>query len=71
MRAAGHNIYVVTMRDEKNEGHEVKEELASKVNAIYFTARKAKASFMFDKGISIDVWIDDMPTFIAVNAFGG
>lgn len=63
-REMGHKIYVVTMRYEENEGHIVKKELADKVDGIFFTSRKAKKSFMFEQGISIDVWIDDIPFFV-------
>ncbi len=62
-QAAGHNVYVVTMRT-KEEGKPVIEALANRVEGIFFTARKAKQNFMFDRGISIDVWLDDTPYFV-------
>ena len=67
LQAAGHSIYVVTMRS-KAEGKPVTEALASRVEGIFFTDRKAKKTFMFDRGIRIDVWIDDMPFFVENNA---
>lgn len=63
MRQAGHNVYIVTWRDEE-EGKAVHQELAHKTDGIYCTDRKAKAKFMFDQGICIDVWIDDNPSAI-------
>ena len=62
-QAAGHNVYIVTMRS-KAEGKPVIEALANKVDGIFFTDRKAKAPFMFDRGIDISVWIDDIPFFV-------
>lgn len=64
---SGHNVYVVTMRN-KEESKPVTEALASRVQGIFFTNRKAKAKFMFDRGISIDVWLDDMPYFVENDA---
>lgn len=68
-REAGHKVYVVTMRrDVLQESEEVKYQLHDKVDGIFFTGRLAKQPFMFSKGISIDVWIDDMPFFVNTNA---
>jgi hypothetical protein len=63
-QAGGHNVYVVTMRNSEGESKPVKEALANRVEGIFFTNRKAKQTFMFDRGISIDVWIDDTPYFV-------
>lgn len=63
MQRDGHHIYCVTMRDADNvkEAAEVQQALGHLVDGIHFTNRKAKKSFMFDRHISIDVWIDDQP----------
>lgn len=50
--------------DKPGEADEVKTALEGKVDGIYFTNRNQKRTFMFDRGIRIDVWIDDMPDFI-------
>lgn len=63
----GHSVFCVTMRYE-HEGKEVKEALENKVESIFFTGRKAKDKFMFGKGISIDVWLDDIPFFCCNDA---
>lgn len=61
MKQRGHYVYIVTWRD-ADEAREVFEEmLGSDIDGIYATDRKAKAKFMFDRGICIDVWIDDNP----------
>ncbi len=69
LRQAGHKVYVVTMRyDNEREGTPVRLALALHADAIYFTGRKAKQKFMHDHGIRIDVWIDDQPGFIFMDA---
>jgi hypothetical protein len=65
----GHKVYVVTLRyNHPSESWDVNDNLKDKVDGIFFTERKAKQSFMFKQGISIDVWVDDMPFFIENNA---
>lgn len=64
-RAKGHKVYVVTMRYLDGwEDIPVTKALKDKVDGIFFTSRKAKKSFMFNEGISIDVWLDDIPYFV-------
>lgn len=70
-RAKGHKVYVVTMRREDGvEDIPVKIALKGEVDGIFFTDRKAKAPFMFKEGISIDVWLDDIPFFVNHDASG-
>lgn len=60
----GHNVFVVTWRSE-GERFEVDLEVpANFIMAKHFTARKAKRKYMEDKGIYIDIWIDDNPAAI-------
>jgi acid phosphatase class B len=61
----GHTIYVITARS-PSEGAEVIDALQKRVGLenIFFTSRKAKKQFIYEKQISIDVWIDDAPWFI-------
>lgn len=66
-QARGHNVYVVTMRTPE-EGRPVREALQNRVEGIFFTSRKAKKPFMFERRISIDVWVDDTPYFIENDA---
>lgn len=61
------NIYCVSSRSQ-SQSKEVVDALFQKVNAIFFTDRVAKEKYMFDKRISIDVWIDDCPFFITNDA---
>lgn len=69
MRRAGHKVYCVTMRSsDLHESLEVMHDLNGKVNAIFFTGRKAKKDFMYSQGINVDVWIDDQPGFIIMDA---
>lgn len=67
MQRAGHTVYCVTMRAPA-EGRAVKESLESRVDGIFFTARQAKRDFMNTRGIQIDVWVDDNPAFILMDA---
>lgn len=62
MKSRGHYVYMVTWRDEQ-EAQEIREntQLMNLLDGLYATNRKNKAKFMFDKGICIDVVIDDMP----------
>lgn len=61
----GHNVHLVTWRDGNNEGMvcEVITSLGRDFprENIHFTNLKAKRKYMEDKGIYIDVWIDDNP----------
>jgi hypothetical protein len=64
-RQSGHQIYCVTARDQ-NGSQEVYDELGQFIGKenCFFTNMSAKKSFMWRKGISIDVWIDDNPWYI-------
>jgi hypothetical protein len=66
-RLRGHKVYCVTMRSPE-EGAQVFHDLTGKVDGICFTNRRAKKDYMFELGISIDVWIDDMPFFVYQDA---
>lgn len=66
-RKRGHTVYCVTMRY-KTEGADVLKLLKGKVDDIFFTERKNKHDFMFEQGIFVNVWIDDMPWFILHDA---
>jgi hypothetical protein len=64
----GHNVYCVTMRHptDSEEVYNSIGKLIGKDHCI-FTEGKAKELFCFTKGITIDVWIDDMPGAILKN----
>lgn len=66
-KSRGHNVYCVTMRSPP-EAVQVFHDLTGKVDNIFCTNRQAKKDFMFNVGISIDVWIDDMPYFCIEDA---
>lgn len=67
MQRNGHNVYCVTMRAPA-EGRAVKEALENRVDGIFFTSRRAKRDFMNSRGINVDVWVDDSPAFVLMNA---
>jgi hypothetical protein len=66
-KASGHTVYCVTMRYASEEDTNFKR-IREYVVGVYFTGRKAKAKYMFDQGIDISVWIDDIPFFILEDA---
>lgn len=68
-QARGHEVWVVTMRTPE-EGLDIGE-LASAVDGIEFTSRKAKRNHMNYLGRPVDIWIDDMPMFINEDAWQG
>jgi hypothetical protein len=69
-RSRGHTVYVVTMRHgfPSDEAYGPSVALREKVDAIFYTGRKAKKPYMEDQGLWIDVWIDDMPIFVFKDA---
>lgn len=66
----GHNVYCVTARENTPinqwEVYESIGRIIGKDNC-FFTSQMAKAKFMYDRGISIDVWIDDLPSNVDNN----
>ena len=59
---SGHRVYCVTMRTPE-QGEEVWNSIGRMVDC-YFTSSQSKSKYMYAQGISIDVWIDDMPICI-------
>lgn len=67
LRDAGHTVYGVTMRyPHEASGMDTLYDLAC--NDLFFTGRKAKKNFMEDRGIFVDVWIDDQPGWVLQDA---
>ena len=62
LRAAGHAVYVVTMRYESEAG-----DIANHIHlfdGVVFTGRKAKEPACKELGINVDIWIEDTPKAI-------
>jgi hypothetical protein len=57
----GHDVRCVTMRH-KSEG------TPPMPCAVEFTGRKAKVPHMASIGLNVDVWIDDSPRFLMMDA---
>lgn len=68
-RARGHQVICVTMRYHQ-EGDDVRMMLGDLVDDIIFTKRKAKSPYVDNRGLQIDVWIDDSPHWILLDAAG-
>ncbi len=66
-KKAGHKVYIVTMRY-PSETNALLQDWVRYVDGIYFTGRRAKKPFMEQLGIKIDIWIDDNPNAIYLNA---
>jgi len=63
-QSRGHRVLCVTLRTQ-HQSEEVINDLKPLLgDNIFFTSLKSKNPYMFARGISIDVWIDDMPHFI-------
>ena len=64
-QSKGHEVYCVTARTQQ-QSKEVYDTIGKLIGYgnCFFTSMRAKKPFMFSNGISIDVWIDDMPFFI-------
>ena len=61
-KARGHTVVFVTMRH-PHEPIEVSDD-----HTVHYTGRKAKKQFMDDRLDQIDVWIDDSPHWILMDA---
>lgn len=62
-RARSHQVHLVTMRAESEPVR-----LGEPVDRIHYTDRKAKRPYMQARGLSVQIWIDDMPDFILGSA---
>lgn len=59
--ANGHKVIGVTMRHESDNDDMCRHYSKMK---LYCTGGKPKRKFMTDRGIMVDIWIDDSPEFI-------
>lgn len=69
LKERGHVVYLVTMRKPEEENLIMKFRIKPLVEDIIFTSRKAKKKFCEDKGIFINVWIDDSPEWLLNDSF--
>lgn len=73
-RERGHKVYIVTMRYpsettvKEANGRSVQQEWGPLVDGIIATCRKAKKPFVAAMGIKIDIWIDDNPNAVYMDA---
>ena len=68
IRTRGHKVYCVTMRYPGVEGNPVRDALVGRVDEIIFTGRRAKLEYLSYLNINPDIWIDDQPHFIYMDA---
>ena len=60
-KSRGHTVHIVTMRNEKISGPPRR---ALPNEPLHLTDLRGKCKFMKDKGIDIDIWIDDKPNYV-------
>ena len=63
-RSRNHEVHLVTMRAES----EPVRLLGCHVDRVHYTDRKAKREYMQARGLTVQIWIDDMPDFIIGSA---
>ncbi len=69
MRAAGHKVYIVTMRyPSEIDSDPYMEKFKDHVNDIIATSRQAKKPYCDKNDIDINVWIDDNPLAVHADA---
>ena len=66
-KSRGHSVICATMRYQQ-EGADVETALASKVEKIIYTGRKAKHNAVYAAGYMPSVWVDDSPHWIHMDA---
>lgn len=61
----GHKVYCITARS-PSQSQEVLDSIGKIIghDNCLFTNMRAKKKYAYGKGISIDVWIDDLPVFV-------
>jgi len=63
----GYKVYIVTMRYPSECG-DIPEVFKRHTKGVFATSRMAKKKFMFEQGININIWIDDNPLAVEVDA---
>jgi len=66
-QARGHEVVVATMRTFE-ETHDMDERLTDLINRVVPTDRMAKKPFLASYGMRPDIWIDDQPEFLLLDA---
>jgi hypothetical protein len=67
LQKQGHEVICVTMRY-KGEGEEIEEVMKKHNCRVVYTGRKAKQKYMLLCNKWVDVWIDDTPQWICMDA---
>lgn len=60
----GHNVYIVTLRNGVVDHSQQLSNLAE-FTPIFFTDGNPKEQYLLERGMHIDIWIDDKPESIA------
>lgn len=62
-RSRSHEVHIVTLRADCEPVR-----LGAHVDRVHYTDRAAKRPYMQAKGLTVQIWIDDMPDFILGSA---
>jgi hypothetical protein len=62
--SAGHRVVMVTCRRDTDENREECLIQSLPTHAHYFTGLSPKRWFMEQRGVKVDIWVDDMPESI-------
>ena len=65
-QSRGHQVICITMRY-PNKAEQI-DRTNFKVNALYYTSRKAKLRWINEFNVKVDIWIDDKPGYLFDNA---
>jgi len=66
LKQVGYEVIIVTYRSPKKDAFEL--DFLSKAGyTIYFTNHVAKKDYLKEKGINVDIWVDDCPESILKN----
>jgi hypothetical protein len=73
-RARGHKVYIVTMRyesevnDPNYPNRIIPDYFIKEVDGLICTGREAKRKIMAERGIKVNIWIDDNPSAVEKHA---
>lgn len=57
-KANGHSVIIATFRYPQEP---IYDSVREKVDKVFYTSRQGKMKFINDRGLYVDIWIDDAP----------
>lgn len=68
MKSRGHEVLGVTMRHPA-EASGMDSRYDEACTSLHFTGRKGKRAWLLEKGVEVDVWVDDTPEYLLADAW--